>query len=47
MADIEPCISEAIETIEHFITEVTGQAPTREELARTLKHNAQSPFQGL
>ena len=37
MADIEPCIVEAVETIEHFIFEVTGQAPTREELARTLK----------
>ena len=37
MAEIEPCIAEAIELIEHFIVEVTGQKPTREELARSLK----------
>ena len=37
MAEIEPCIVEAVETIEHFISGVTGQTPTREELARTLK----------
>jgi hypothetical protein len=37
MAEVEPCILEAIELIEHFIAEVTGQKPTREELARSLK----------
>jgi len=37
MAEIEPCIVEAIELIEHFIFEVTGEKPTREELARSLK----------
>ena len=37
MAEIEHCIVEATEIIEHFVTEVTGQKPTREELARSLK----------
>jgi len=37
MAEIDPCILEAVELIEHFIAEVTGQKPTREELARSLK----------
>ncbi len=37
MADLEPCIVEAIESIEHFIAEVTGRKPTRQELARSLK----------
>jgi len=37
MAEMEPCIVEAIETIENFVEKVTGQPPTREELARTLK----------
>ena len=37
MTEIEPCIVEAIDRIEHFIAEVTGRKPTREELARSLK----------
>jgi len=37
MAEIEPCILEAIELIEHFISEVTGEKPTRQELAHSLK----------
>ena len=34
---IEPCIVEAIELIERFVGEVSGWAPTQEEIARTLK----------
>jgi len=37
MAEIERCIVEAVELIEHFIAEVTGEKPTREELAVSLK----------
>jgi len=37
MAEIEPCIVEAIELMELFISQVTGEKPTREELARSLK----------
>jgi len=37
MADVEPCILEALQTIEHFITEVTGQKPTPAELAQSLR----------
>lgn len=37
MAEIERCIVEAVELMEHFIAEVTGEKPTREELARSLK----------
>ena len=37
MAEIEGCIVEAVELIEHFIVEVTGEKPSREELARSLK----------
>jgi len=37
MAEIERCIVEAIELMEHFVTEVTGEKPTREALARSLK----------
>jgi hypothetical protein len=28
---------EAVELMEHFVTEVTGAKPTREELAKSLK----------
>jgi len=37
MVEIERCIVEAVELIEHFIAEVTGEKPSREELARSLK----------
>ncbi len=37
MAEIEGCIVEAVELMEHFIAEVTGEKPTRAELARSLK----------
>ena len=37
MAEIEACMVEAVELIEHFVTEVTGEKPTRAELARSLK----------
>jgi len=37
MAEIEDCIVEAIRNIEHFVTEVTGVRPSREELAKSLK----------
>ncbi len=37
MAEIEHCIVEAVEKMEHFIAAVTGERPTREELARSLK----------
>jgi hypothetical protein len=37
MAEIESCIVEAVELMEHFVTEVTGAKPTREELAKSLK----------
>ena len=37
MAEIERCIVEAVELMEHFIAEVTGKKPSREELARSLR----------
>ena len=37
MAEIESCIVEAVDLIDHFIAEVTGEKPTREELAMSLK----------
>ncbi len=37
MAEIEDCIVAAIESIEQFVFEVTGERPSREELARSLK----------
>jgi hypothetical protein len=35
--DVEPCIVEAIHLIEKFVAEVSGWAPTQEEISRTLK----------
>jgi len=33
---IEDCIKEALWTIQNFITEVTGQEPTQQEIADSL-----------
>jgi hypothetical protein len=37
MAEVDACIKEAIETIENFVKETTGNAPTPEEIAGALK----------
>jgi hypothetical protein len=37
MAELETCIKAAIETIENFVKETTGKAPTPEEIASALK----------
>ena len=34
---IEPCLIEAILHLKHFVQEVTGEAPTQEEIAKALK----------
>jgi hypothetical protein len=35
--EIEPCIVEAVELIARFVGEVSGWAPSQQEIARTLK----------
>lgn len=35
--ELEPCIEEAVDTIFKFVTEITGQKPTQQEVARNLK----------
>lgn len=34
---VEPCIVEAVALIQRFVGEVSGWAPTQEEIARTLR----------
>ena len=37
MQTLEDSLVEALETVENFITETTGQKPTRQEIANALK----------
>ena len=37
MQTLEDCLVEALETVENFITETTGQKPTQQEIATALK----------
>jgi hypothetical protein len=34
---LEDCLEEALESVENFITETTGQKPTQQEIANALK----------
>ena len=34
---LEACLDEALETVDTFITETTGQKPTQQEIANALK----------
>ena len=34
---LEDCLEEALETVDTFITETTGQKPTQQEIANALK----------
>ena len=34
---LEDCLAEALETVENFISETTGQKPTQQEIADALK----------
>jgi len=34
---LEDCLEEALETVDTFITETTGQEPTQQEIANALK----------
>ena len=34
---LEGCLAEALETLENFITQTTGQPPTQREVANALK----------
>lgn len=37
MTEIEDCVKEAIQTMQNFVKEVTGEYPTQEEIAKALK----------
>ena len=34
---LEPCLEEALASVENFIAETTGQHPTQQEIANALK----------
>jgi hypothetical protein len=34
---LQPCLMQALETVEEFVEQITGQAPTQKEMASALK----------